>query len=346
MSDRPWIDKYDAGVPQNIDYPKVPLFHFLEESARKYPDTPCTIFKGAIITYSEMSALTNRLAAGLIELGVKKGDRVGIFVPNTPQFVMAYFAALKAGAVVVATNPMYSPREIEHQANDSGMEVMIVMSNFYNRIKEVQPKTKIRTVVVTNIKETLPPVTAFLFTLLKDKKSGFRVELAAGDVWMQDLINSHQSSASPEVEVGPDDQAVFQYSGGTTGTPKAAIALHRNLVANTLQIRRWMPDAIDGDEIVLMAIPLYHVYGMLAGMNLGMAMGASLVMVPDARDIKDDLENIQKYKATIFPAVPTLYNAINNYPDVVAGKYDLSSIKPASPARQPCCGKPKRNLRP
>ncbi len=327
MSDRPWLDRYDEGVPQNIDYPKVPLFHFLEESARKYPDAPCTIFKGAKITYREMNDITNRLAAGLADLGVEKGDRVGIFIPNTPQFVMAYFAALKIGAIVVATNPMYSPREIEHQSNDSGMEVMIVMSNFYSRIKEVQHKTNIRTVVVTNIKETLPPVTAFLFTLLKEKKSGFRVDLAEGDVWMQDLIDRHKPEDRPKVDVGPDDQAIFQYSGGTTGTPKAAIALHRNLVANTLQIRRWMPSAIDGEEVVLMAIPLYHVYGMLAGLNFGMSVGASLVMIPDARNIKDNLDHIQKYKTSIFPAVPTLYNAINNHPDVLAGKYDLSSIK-------------------
>jgi long-chain acyl-CoA synthetase len=327
MSDHPWLDRYDEGVPKTIKYPEVPLFYFLEESAKKYPDAPCTIFKGAKISYNEMNAITDRLAAGLAELGIKKGDRVGIFIPNTPQFVMAYFAALKIGAIVVATNPLYTAREIEHQANDSGMEIMIVMSNFYERVKEVQPKTKIKTLVVTNIKETLPPITAFLFTLLKEKKGGFRVDLAEGDVWMQDLIDAHQPEDRPKVEVGPDDDAVFQYSGGTTGTPKAAIALHRNLVANTLQIRRWMATCQDGEEVVLMAIPLYHVYGMVAGMNFGIVAGASLVMVPNARDIKDNLDNIQKYKATIFPAVPALYNAINNWPDVIAGKYDLSSIK-------------------
>ncbi len=327
MSDRPWLERYDSGVPHSIDYPKVPLFYFLEESARKYPDAACTIFKGAKISYKEMNALTDRLAAGLASLGVKKGDRVGVFIPNTPQFVIAYYAVLKLGAVVVATNPMYSPREIEHQANDSGMEYMIAMSNFYHRVKEIQAKTKIKTVVVTNIKETLPPVLRFLFTLAQEKKAGFRVELAEGDVWMQDLIEAHKPEDRPAVEVNPEDTAVFQYSGGTTGTPKAAIAMHRNLVANTLQIRKWMPTCIDGQEVVLMAIPLYHVYGMVAGMNFGLAAGASLVMIPDARNIKDNLENIQKYKATIFPAVPTLYNAINNWPDVVAGKYDLSSIK-------------------
>ena len=327
MSDRPWLERYDEGVPKTIDYPKVPLFYFLEDAAEKYPDAPCTIFKGAKISYSEMVDRTDRFAAALASLGVKKGDRVGIFIPNTPQFVIAYFGALKLGAVVVATNPLYTAREIEHQANDSGMELMIVMSNFYNIVKEVQPKTKIKKFVVTNIKETLPPATAFLFTLLKEKKAGFRVELGEGDIWWEDLVADFKPEDRPPVDVGPDDVAIFQYSGGTTGISKGAIALHRNLVANALQIRLWMVDAVDGEEVVLMAIPLYHVYGMVAGMLFGMATGAALVMVPNARDIKDDLDNLQKYQCTIFPGVPTLYNAINNWPDVLAGKYDLSSIK-------------------
>ncbi len=327
MKDRPWLELYDEGVPKTIDYPNVPLFHFLEENAQKYPEAHCTIFKGAKISYREMNEITDRLAAGLSELGVKKGDRVGVFIPNTPQFVMAYYAVLKLGAIIVATNPMYTAREIEHQANDSGMEVMIVMSNFYDKIKEVQDRTSIRQVVVTNIAEALPPVTALLFKLLKEKKAGFRVTLAEGDVWMKDLIAAHEAEERPNVEVGPDDVAIFQYSGGTTGTPKAAIALHRNLVANTLQTRNWIPDAVDGEETVLMAIPLYHVYGMVCGMNFGLRCGAALVMVPDARDIQDTLENLEKYKASIFPGVPTLYNAINNYPDVQAGTFDLSSIK-------------------
>jgi long-chain acyl-CoA synthetase len=327
MNDRPWLKQYDEGVPQNIDYPKVPLFYFLEESARKYPDTPCTIFKGAKITYREMNEATDRLAAGLAELGVKKGDRVGIFMPNTPQFVLAYFAILKAGGVVVATNPLYSAREIEHQANDSGVEIMIVMSNFYNTIKEVQPKTKIKTVIVTNLKETLPPVLAFLFGLTKEKKDGFRVELQPGDLWLQDLIKKHKPEYRPKVEIGPDDIALFQYSGGTTGISKGAVALHSNLVANTLQIREWIRDCVDGQEIVLMAIPLFHVYGMVAGMCFGIRAAASLVMIPNPRDLKDVLNSIVEYKATIYPGVPTMYNAINNHPDVLAKKYNLSTIK-------------------
>ncbi len=327
MDDRPWLKNYDQGVPQHIDYPAIPLFQMLEDAARNYPESPCTIFKGAKISYREMNAITDQLAAGLASLGVKKGDRVGIFMPNTPQFVMAYFAALKVGGIVVAVNPLYSAREIEHQVNDAGIELMLVMSNFYNLIKQVQPKTKIKTVVVTNIKETLPPVLAFLFTLTKEKKDGFRVELSPGDHWMQDLISKFRPEDRPKVEVTPDDTALFQYSGGTTGISKGAIALHRNLVANALQIRLWMVSAEDGKEVVLMAIPLFHVYGMVAGMLFAIRTGASMVMVPNPRDLKDLLDNIQKYRATIFPGVPTLYNAINNHPDVVAGKYDLTTIK-------------------
>jgi long-chain acyl-CoA synthetase len=274
-----------------------------------------------------MDELTNRLAGGLAELGVKKGDRVGIFMPNTPQFVMAYFAILKIGGVVVATNPLYSAREIEHQANDAGLEIMLVMSNFYKIIKEVQPKTKIRKVVVTNLKEALPPILAFLFGLTKEKKGGFRVELAAGDVWMKDLVERHKPEDRPKVEIGPDDVALFQYSGGTTGISKGAIALHRNLVANTLQIRSFIPNCEDGKEVVLMAIPLFHVYGMVAGMCFAIRAGASMVMIPNPRDLKDVLDSIQKYKATIYPGVPTMYNAINNHPDVQAHKYNLSTIK-------------------
>ena len=327
LEDRPWMKMYDKGVPTTIEYPAIPVFEMLEESARKYPDSPCTNFKGATISYKEMSAITNSLAAALVDLGVKKGDRVGIFMPNTPQFVMGYFAILKAGGVVVATNPLYSAREMEHQVNDAGIEVMLVMSNFYNLIKEVQPKTKLRTLIVTILKETLPPVLSLLFALAKEKKGGFRVTLSQGDIWLKDLLSRYQDKPRPAVEVTPDDVALFQYSGGTTGVSKGAIALHRSLIANALQIRSWMPNAEDGKEVMLMAIPLFHVYGMVAGMLFAIRLGAVMIMVPNPRDLKDVLTSLQKFKATLFPGVPTLYNAINNHADVKAGKYNLRSIK-------------------
>lgn len=327
VEDRPWYRKYDPGVPYHIEYPPVPLHYFLEQSARKYPDRPCTIFKGAKVTYRQMNELSDRLAAGLAGLGVKKGSLVGIFMPNSPQFVLAFYGVLKAGGIVVATNVTYTPREIEHQMNDCGAEVMLVMSNFYPKIKEVQPRTRIKTVVVTNIKEYLPGAVRLLFTLFKEKKDGHRVELQAGDVWMQDLLSKYASEARPKVGVTADDDAVFQYSGGTTGIPKAAIGLHRNLVANTLQIRSWVPSTREGQEMVLMALPLFHVYGMLAGMSYAVQSGASMVMIPNPRDSKDVLTSIDKYQPTIFPGAPAMYNAINVHPDVLAGKYNVRSIK-------------------
>ncbi len=329
MTERPWIAHYDKGVPATLEYPDQPLFWLLQESARKYPDRACTIFKGAAISFRAMDAITDALAAALVEMGVKKGDRVGIFMPNTPQFVMAYFGILKAGGVVVATNPLYTPPEIAHQAADAGIEIMFVMTNFYKTMKAAQPDTKIRTLIVTNLKETLPPVLRVLFTVAREKKAGFRIEggLQDGDVWMQDLISSHRGATRPNVPVSADDNALFQYSGGTTGTSKAAVAQHRNVVANTLQIKAWFVNMEDGKETLLMAIPLFHVYGMVAGMLYAIATGAIMVMVPNARDIPDVLENIHKYHPTTFPGVPTLYNAINNHPDVVSGKIHLGSIK-------------------
>ncbi|MBV6394978.1 MAG: Long-chain-fatty-acid--CoA ligase [Anaerolineales bacterium] len=329
MKDRPWVKNYDKGVPATIEYPSGPLYQFLDQSAQKYPDRACTIFKGATISFKEMNEITDRLAGALVAMGVKKGDRVGIFMPNTPQFVMAYFGIIKAGGVVVATNPLYTPAEIEHQANDAGIEVMFVMTNFYKTIKAAQPKTKIKKLIVTNLKETLPPVLKVLFTLAREKKGGFRIEggLAQGDIWLQDLLKQYASAKRPNLNLGSEDTALFQYSGGTTGVAKAAVALHRNVVANTLQIKSWMTTLEAGKEVVLMAIPLFHVYGMVAGMNFAMATGATMVMVPNPRDIPDVLENIHKYKPTIFPGVPTLYNAINNRPEVKDGKISLRSVK-------------------
>ncbi len=328
MNDRPWLAHYDKGVPQTVEIPEAPLFYFLEEAARKYPDRACTIFKGAVISYKEMNALTDHMAAALVEMGVKKGDRVGIFMPNVPQFIIAYFGILKAGGVVVAINPTYPPDEVLTPVNDANIEVIFTLTRFYKVLNAVRERSKLKRIIVSNIKEALPPLTSLLFTLLKEKKEGHQLEaLDERDLWMKDLLKKHENSPKPNVEITPDDTALFQYSGGTTGVPKGAVAMHRNVVANTMQMRAWFVNSIDGQETYLMGIPLFHVYGMVAGMSVAMAMGASLVMIPNARDLKDVLENISKYKTTIFPGVPLLYNGINNHPDVKAGKYDLSSIK-------------------
>jgi long-chain acyl-CoA synthetase len=328
MNNRPWLAHYDKGVPQSIEYPKAPLFHFLEEAANKYPDRACTIFKGAVISYREINERTDHLAAALVEIGVKKGDRVGIFMPNTPQFVIAYFGILKAGAVVVAMNPTYPVDEVIMPVNDANIEVVFTLSRFYDRLKKVRERSKLKRIIVSNLKEALPPITGFLYSLAREKKEGDRVDsLEDGDMWLKDLLSKHASSPRPKIDISPDDTALFQYSGGTTGVPKGAVAMHRNAVANTLQMRSWFVNLDEGKEIYLIGIPLFHVYGMIAGLNVALSVGASMVLVPNARDLKDVLENITKHKATVFPGVPLLYNGINNHPDVKAGKYNLTSIK-------------------
>jgi long-chain acyl-CoA synthetase len=327
MPERVWFKKYDQGVPPDIEVPDIPLHRFLEETARKYPSQTATIFKGARLSYAELDELTDRLAAGLAARGLQRGDRVAIFMPNSPQFVIAFYAILKAGGVAVATNPLYTPRELEHQMKDSGAELILVMSNFYNTLKQVQPNTRLKKVIVSRIKEYFPPLVRTVFTLLLEKKMGHRVALQQGDEWLQDVLAQHRPEQRPALDLGPEDVALLQYTGGTTGLSKGAVGTHRNLVANTIQCRLWQPQIRDGKEVTLLAIPMFHVYGLIVGMSLAVYVGSSMVMIANPRDLKDVLTSIDKYRPTMYPGVPTMYNAINNHPEVKAGKYDLSSIQ-------------------
>jgi long-chain acyl-CoA synthetase len=338
MESRPWLKTYDPQVPHTLEpYPKIPLFGFLEQAARDYPNNTALIFKpramkGALdgltsgkMTYRALNELTDRLASALAKLGVKKGDRVVIFMPNSPQFVIAYYGILKAGGVVVATNPLYAPREMENQFNDCGAELILATSNFYARVKQVQSKTRIKKVVVSHIREYMGGFLKTLFPLNKHSVAEHKADLVAGDVWMQDLIAQNTPADRLKLDVGPDDLALLQYTGGTTGIAKGAMALHRNLVADTLQIKAWIHDTQMGQEVVLAAIPLFHVYGMVAAMNFCMAAAGALLCVPNPRDLENLLSAINTHHPTIFPGVPTMYNAINNYPDL--SRYNIRSIR-------------------
>src|SRR5512139_1383196 len=333
MTEKPWLKFYDKGVPESLKpYPEKPLQQFLEESAAKYPDHVAVHFKPSHqgfakshLTYRELNDLADRMAAALADRGVKKGDRVAIFMPNIPQFIITYYGILKVGAVVVASNPTYTEPELEHQLTDSGAVAIVCMSRFYGTVQKVLPKTQIKTVIVTNIKDYMSPLLAFLFGLTKEKKSGDRVTLAPGHLWFKDVIGKVTAAQRPKVAVTGDDKALFQYSGGTTGVPKAAVALHRNLAANSEQIHAWLADCRDGKEVMLTAIPLFHVYGMVVGMISAVQMAAAIVVVPNPRDTASVVDAIDTYKPTIFPGVPRMYNAVNNFPDI--GKHDLKSIR-------------------
>ncbi len=315
---KPWLKHYDKEVPVTLDYPEITAFRLLEESAIKHSDSPCTIFQGAEISFGEMEALSTQMAAGLAKMGVKKGDRVGILMPNTPQFVISYFGILKAGGVVVAINPLFKAREIEMMVKDAGVEVLLALSDYYETIQQVMAHSGLRKLVVSQMTD---------FTPTKLSSPIHPPELSAETTWFLDLLAANKDKERPAVQLSPQDPAIFQYTGGTTGLPKAAVASHYNLVANAIQLQHWIFVAEESKAPFLVAIPMFHVYGMVLGMLFPIRTANPLVIIPNPRDTKEILESIQKYKVWIFPGVPTMYNAINNHPEVKAGKYDLSTIK-------------------
>ena len=331
--DRPWFAYYDQSVPTRLDYPDIPLHRFLSASAQKHPDRTAIIFYGRRLTYRTLDEAVTRFAAALADRGLAKGDRVSLFLPNCPQMVIAYYGTLRAGGLVVSTSPLYSTRELEHQLNDSGAATIVVLSKLYPLVKEVAPQTGLKRIIVTNIKEFFPPILRLLFTLLKEKPQGHRpaVEPTPGTEWFSEMLASVPAKA-PVTEVGSDDPALLQYTGGTTGLAKGAVLTHRNLVANTLQTAAWLVkpalSSVEREhgkaEVFLGAIPFFHIYGMTVVMNLCIALGHTMVLLPQFK-VQEVLKTIDKYHPTFFPGVPTMYVAINNYPEV--GRYDLHSIK-------------------
>lgn len=330
--DKPWQRMYEPGVPGDIEYPEgMVVTDILERAAARFPNNPATIFPVAVgsrllagrLTYRDLDTAANRFANALIQLGVQKGDRVALLFPNSPQFVIAYFGALKAGAVVIAFNPVYTEYEIERQLNDCGAETVVTMTKWYPAIKQVQANTRVTRVIATNIKDYFHPVASMLFTLAKEQKEGFRVKLDPKDYSFK-LMLQHSSDAKPNMELSPDDIALLQYTGGTTGVPKGAVLTHRNLVANCLQCVSWFTTAQDGKEVTLGIIPFFHMYGMMVAMLLTLAKAGAMVLLPRF-EIEQAFLAIDAYKPTIFPGVPALYIAFINNADV--HKHDLHSIK-------------------
>ncbi|RME46807.1 MAG: long-chain fatty acid--CoA ligase, partial [Caldilineae bacterium] len=333
MEERVWHKQYDPGVPTSLEYPDIPVHQFLTDSARQYPDSTALIFYNHKLTYAQLDRLANRFASALQKSGFQKGDRIALYMPNCPQFTIAYFGALRAGGIVVPSNPLYVPREIEHQVKDSGATWMVALTLMYGRVKQVRGNLNLKKVIVTNIKEYFPPLLKLLFTLLKENKpdqNGERHRLdisgEADTVWFQDFLKTGSDTPDP-VEVTPDDTAVLMYTGGTTGVPKGAQLTHRNLVANALQVSAWNTDVERGKSVMMTALPLTHSYAMTVCQNQSVCNGMAQVLIPNPRDLNDVLKNLEKHRVEYFPAVPTLYTAINNHPDVKAGKYNLTSIK-------------------
>ncbi len=315
--EKPWLKHYDYFVPTTLRYPKVPVHFMLDMAASRFKDAPATDFYGAELSYRELRAQVNKLASALVGIGIKKGDRVGLMLPNCPQIIIAYYAVLRIGAIVVNVNPLYTERELEHQANDSGMETMFCLDMHVDKVRKIKKETSIKRTVVTRI-------TDFMIPEVRDAAGAY--ELMEAEHGFLNLLNSAGDSLPPVVEIDVREPAVLQYTGGTTGLSKGATLSHMNILANTLQTAMWARDLMPRDQqIYLIVIPIFHSYGMTCGMNSGIFNGVKMVLIPRF-DIDQMLNAFATHDVTYFPGVPTLFTAILNHPNAAEAGLDRVAV--------------------
>jgi long-chain acyl-CoA synthetase len=329
---RPWLKFYEPGVPEEIPYPEGMLVHhFLENTAERFPNRPAIILPTGFgknlyegrVTYRDLDRAANRFANGLERLGIQKGDRVALMLPNSPQFLIAYFGALKLGAVVVAFDPLCTPQEIERQLVDCGTETVVTMIQFYPIVKQAQANTLVTRVIATNIKEYFPAAVRAFSALARGKQEAFGVDLDPRDYSFKQILR-RSSEAPLQVPIRPEDVALLQYSRAAKGIPMGAVLTHRNLVSNCLQATAWRTDAESGHEVALCVIPFFHLYGMQTAMLVNLFLGSALILF--ARfELEHALMAIDKYQPTVFPGDPTLYTALVEYPPIRS--YNLRSIR-------------------
>lgn len=332
---KPWLSQYEQGVPETIEYGGQLVHQQLDSSAERYGSQvavrfllkylPLGIAIQSRYTYHQLKEATDRFAAALRNLGLKQGDRLAIMLPNMPQQVIAFYGALKAGVIVVNTNPTYTSRELEYQLEDSGADAIVLLSGLYKRLEGVAATARPQHVIIADIPDSLP----FPFNKLVQRTvraSGAMAAVPDGPgIHHFDTLLETSPPQPPQISVQPDDTALLQYTGGTTGTPKAAMLTHKNLVSNVLQGEAWLKDFAHGAEKMLGALPAFHVYGMTVGMLLTIYTGGQLVLIPDPRQTAHILEVIHREKITLYPGIPTMYTAIINHPKVQ--EYDLRSVK-------------------
>src|SRR3954464_13990794 len=328
---RPWLASYPSDVPHTLEpYPQASVFSMLERSASVWPDNVAIAFLGKHLTYRELLREVERFSAVLASLGVSRGDRVGVLLPNCPQYVIAYYATMRLGAVIVGNNPLYTRRELSHQLADAGIKVMVVLDQLYPAFAETQKEIAVSHVIATKLTDYLP----FPLNLLAPLK--FRREAKhegkpwppvpkdARLKWWSSLMKS-AGAPQPVAEIdAASETAGLVYTGGTTGLSKGAMLSHANIVSNCMQSAAWFSDLKDGEDAIMCVLPFFHSYGMTVGMNLGIYRAAKLILVPRF-ELERVLKQVQKEKPTIFPGVPRLYVAINDAEETK--KYDLHSIK-------------------
>jgi long-chain acyl-CoA synthetase len=322
--DRIWLKSYEAGVPTTLSYPKVPVHHFLEENARRFPNHSAILLAStkfsSVLTYRQVDQLANRFANALIWLGIKPGDRVAIQLPNFPQFIFAFYGVLKAGATVVPVNPLYKGHDLETVLKNSGARVILTLSRFVPNLSEVVAQTAIESIVVTE------PYDYFPFPWKQLAWWRMRKEPRPRGVLRFPALLKSASPTTPGLSVNPNDLAILQYTGGTTGTPKGAMLTHRNLVANFTQMRSWLTDLKEGEERFLSVVPFFHVYGLTVALTTAISVASTVIcVVMGLWDTRLVAEMIARHRPTIFPGAPAMYLAINHLKNVQ--QYNLKSIK-------------------
>jgi long-chain acyl-CoA synthetase len=324
---RPWHKNWPPSVPKTIPYPEVPLHQLLQSSAEKYPNHPAIHYLGKKIIYKQLQLDVDRFATALHNLGVEKGHRVAIYVPNIPEYIISYYAVSKIGAINTAVSPMYKERELEHQIKDSGAETLIFLDMLYPIVKNVKSKTKLRNLISASIGEYLPAAKRIAGGLLGRVPSR-KIPQEAGVHNFKGLIESTPPNP-PHVPINPkDDLVALQYTGGTTGTPKGAMLTHYNLVSNAVACAHWLhgkdtPNK-ETEDVFLIVMPLFHIYGMTTAMNAPIYLAGTMVMLPRPDPI-EILKAIQNQRVTVYCGVPTLYSILIDHPDI--RRYNLKTVK-------------------
>lgn len=324
--EKKWLEHYPDEIAKTLSYDEKPLFYYLEEAVRQHPEKKAIHFLGKEMTYRELYESALKLANELKKLGLQKGDRAAVMLPNCPQNVISYYAILFVGGVVVQTNPLYTERELEHQLADAGAKIIICLDLVYPRVMKVKDKTKLEHVIVTGVKDYLPFPKNVLYPIVQKKQQkGLIVNIHYNDSTHR-FVSLLKKGVAQDIDVSinpKEDIALLQYTGGTTGLAKGVMLTHYNLVANTQQCRAWLYKSKTGEERILAILPFFHVYGMTVVMNLSIMMMSEMILMPQFNP-EDVLKVIQKQKPTLFPGAPTMYIGLLNHPDIE--KYDLSSI--------------------
>ena len=330
MSDRaPWLSHYDRGVPATLaPYPDRTILDYVSDFARTHPNNRALLFKGRELSYGDLESLSDAFATALGDMGIQQGDRVGLLLPNCPQFLIAELAAWKLGAIVAPLNPIYTEHELEAPIREHGIETIVTLTRFYERVKRVQPKTGLRRIIATNIKEYFPPLLRLLFTIVRERREGDNVAVAAPDRAFAGLLEQYQGRKPNRVALTPDSPAVLLMSGGTTGTPKGVLGRHSAYVRTGIQVQAWVRSILGtGESVIMLPLPLFHVYANVGIQGLALLTGNPISLIPNPRDISDLLATIRQVRPAFFNGVPTLYVALLNHPDVQRRKVDFKSIR-------------------